>query len=1172
MSLLSARSARTPRIVALAVTGLLVGAALVVAEPSVPAVADTLPASGTPATVSADPLPTVQIDGVVWSQTIAGDTAYAGGDFDTARPAGSAPGVNTVTRTNLLSFDVTTGVLNQGWAPNPNAQVLAVTKSPDGSRVYVGGSFTSISGVARYRIAAYNTATGQLITSFDAGTNAQVRAIAATDTTVYVAGLFTSAGGMNRTRLAAFNAADGALLPWAPTVDNGRVNALSVSPDGSKVVAAGSFTSVNGTTASSNGMARLDAATGAKLPFPANSLVYDSGNNGGFLSLAGDADHVYGSGYTYGRDGGTLEGIFAADWDTGELAWVLDCHGDTYSVHPQGGVVYSAGHAHYCGNVRSFPQTAPDWTYYRATAVTQAATQTVQHEHLGYTDFEGQQAPSVLNWFPRLDVGTFTGQSQGPWSVTGDDRYVVMGGEFPRVNNVAQQGLVRFATGAIAPNREGPRYSASDFPVSARAAAAGSVRVSWPSNADFDNADLTYRVFRDGNTASPVWTGTHRNEVWDRAWMGFTDTGLTPGSTHTYQVRALDPYGNYANSATVQVTADGTGTLSSYANAVMASGASYYWRLGERSGTTAVDSASANDATTGTNITKGVAGAILGDSDTAYRTTNSSYARAVAGTREQGRITFSLEAWFSSTSNGPIMNFGSNVSSTGTSSTRDRALYLDNAGRMQFAVYPGVARSVRSPLAYNDGQWHHAVATLGEDGMQLYVDGELVASRTDTTTARNFVGYWRMGDNMTIFPNAPTNTAFNGYLDELAVYPQVLSPEAVEAHYQLGKTGTAPNQAPTASFTATASYLTASVDASGSSDPDGTIASYAWSFGDGSTGTGKTATHTYATANTYTVTLTVTDDDGATTTTTQPVTTTEPPPNQAPTASFTVTASYLTASVDASGSSDPDGTIASYAWKFGDGSTGTGKTATHTYATANTYTVTLTVTDDDGATATTTHQVTTTAPPAGVLAQDAFARTVSNAWGSAEIGGPWTTSGAAGLFSVADGVGRHTLNAGATAGSFLTGVSSTSTEVQVTVSADRVPYATTFLSVQGRRVGTDAYAARLRLAADGSVQLHVTRGNGTPVAGGVVTGLTFAAGDQLRVRLQVEGASPTTVRAKVWRVGTAEPTNWGATMTDNTIPGLQAPGGLGLQSYTGGVSGNPAVVFSYDDLLAGPIG
>ena len=80
------------------------------------------------------------------------------------------------------------------------------------------------------------------------------------------------------------------------------------------------------------------------------------------------------------------------------------------------------------------------------------------------------------------------------------------------------------------------------------------------------------------------------------------------------------------------------------------------------------------------------------------------------------------------------------------------------------------------------------------------------------------------------------------------------------------------NATPTAAFTSSAVNLAASFDGSGSSDPDGTIASYAWDFGDGDTGTGATPSHTYATAGTYTVKLTVTDNGGATDTVTKPVT------------------------------------------------------------------------------------------------------------------------------------------------------------------------------------------------------------------------------------------------------------------------------------------------------------
>src|SRR5690606_31670996 len=135
-----------------------------------------------------------------------------------------------------------------------------------------------------------------------------------------------------------------------------------------------------------------------------------------------------------------------------------------------------------------------------------------------------------------------------------------------------------------------------------------------------------------------------------------------------------------------------------------------------------------------------------------------------------------------------------------------------------------------------------------------------------------------------------------------------------------------------------------------STDADGTVVSYAWSFGDGETATGATPPdHVYDAAGTYTVTLTVTDDDGATDTETKTVTVTAGVPgNEDPEAAFTVNATDLGVAVDGSDSTDSDGTVASYAWAFGDGATDTGETATHTYAAPGTYTITLTVTDDVG--------------------------------------------------------------------------------------------------------------------------------------------------------------------------------------------------------------------------------
>ncbi len=87
--------------------------------------------------------------------------------------------------------------------------------------------------------------------------------------------------------------------------------------------------------------------------------------------------------------------------------------------------------------------------------------------------------------------------------------------------------------------------------------------------------------------------------------------------------------------------------------------------------------------------------------------------------------------------------------------------------------------------------------------------------------------------------------------------------------------------------------------------------------------------------------------------------------NEPPTASFTFTCTGLACSFNGSGSSDGDGTIASHAWNFGDGTTASGVTVSHTFAAGGTYSVTLTVTDDDGAADSDTQSVTVTSPPQG---------------------------------------------------------------------------------------------------------------------------------------------------------------------------------------------------------------
>jgi len=165
------------------------------------------------------------------------------------------------------------------------------------------------------------------------------------------------------------------------------------------------------------------------------------------------------------------------------------------------------------------------------------------------------------------------------------------------------------------------------------------------------------------------------------------------------------------------------------------------------------------------------------------------------------------------------------------------------------------------------------------------------------------------------------------------------------------------NQPPTAAFTSSCSSLTCSFTST-SSDPDGSIAAYSWTFGDGGTSTLQNPSHTYAAAGTYTVALTVTDNQGATNSVSHTVTVTAG--NQPPVAAFTSSCSALTCTFTST-SSDADGSISAYSWTFGDGSTSTIQNPSHAYAAAGTYTVALTVTDNQGATNSVSHTVTVTA-------------------------------------------------------------------------------------------------------------------------------------------------------------------------------------------------------------------
>ncbi len=496
--------------------------------------------------VTADALPTVQIDGVVWTQVVVGNTVYAGGRFGYARPAGAAPDQQRTRRYNILAFDIRTGELVTTFAPKVNGVVHTLAKSPDGKTLYLGGEFTSVNGSKRSRFAAVSTDRGAL-RGIAPAFNSHVRVIMAVGDKVFVGGSFTRVGKAKRSRLAVLNARTGKVGSWAPKADN-YVRAMTVTPDRKSVVVGGAFRKLNKTSV--YGMGKLSVKSGKVRSWAASSTIRNYGQKSAITSLTTDGVKIYGSGYKYG--GGNYEGAFALDPRTGRILWLQDCRGDTYQVAVANNRVYSVGHAHNCQSIGAFGEVKP--LAYRVLAATTNATgKVVPNSNPSYNEFVGRPAPSLVNWFPELTPGSFTGQSQAAWSVVATGSYVVLGGEFTAVNGVRQQGLVRFPAQRLAPNKQGPFGTGSASAPSVETRADGTATIRWRAGYDRDDQNLSYTVLRNGVAVGAL---SAVSQFWNRPNLSFIDAGLKAGTKYKYEVLISDPDSNTAvTGSTTVITA-----------------------------------------------------------------------------------------------------------------------------------------------------------------------------------------------------------------------------------------------------------------------------------------------------------------------------------------------------------------------------------------------------------------------------------------------------------------------------------------------------------------------------------------------------------------------------------------------------------------------------------------
>ncbi|WP_078937820.1 DUF7594 domain-containing protein [Streptomyces virginiae] len=719
---------------------------------------------------TADDLSTWQTNGIVYAMAEAEGIVFAGGTFSKVRPPAGSSG-SEQDAANFVALDAAAGTPTSCklsfTVGSGSATVRALAASRDAKTLYIGGYFGAVNGVRVSSLAAVDIATCTPKESFHPAFPATVRALAVTGDSVYAAGDFTSVENQKRERFAAVDATTGALKPFAAHADEpGR--AVEVTPDGMNVIIGGDFFTVNGSN--SHALAVVNANTGSLTKaypngyFPSNSVVKDIAvdDQGGFyVGNEGTGGGVF--------DGRT--GLRLADFSE---KWRDRCLGATQSVLPYQGVLYSSSHAHDCSSENQFPDGKRHFLL----------AQHSNHQGWPPSPVDGYvPSPPKVGWHPTANDGIGEGIGPRVMSVAekGGVEYLWVGGEFTAINGTPQQSLTRFASVGDTGAPTAPIASVSSVePAEAK--------IRWRTSYDQDDSRLTYRIYRNGSK-TPIAAVAADSLEWERRQASWTDTTVKVGNAYTYRVTATDAAGNTsAPSATASVVVPAT--AQAYPSRVRADGADLYWRYDDSITPYVADSSIAGE-TSGIHVNspglQWTPGAVAGES--AGISFNGVDQQVYSDHRQTVGSSYTVETWFSTTTTrgGKLIGFGNNKEWESTH--YDKQIYMTNTGRLIFGTFNGSTNTVATSFfrGYNDGRWHHVVATQGPAGMSLYLDGRLEdTSRVSTHEPTN--GYWHVGgDNLTNWPSSPTSNFFAGQIDETATYPTVLTQTQIIDHYNLAK-------------------------------------------------------------------------------------------------------------------------------------------------------------------------------------------------------------------------------------------------------------------------------------------------------------------------------------------------------------------------------------------------
>jgi hypothetical protein len=209
-----------------------------------------------------------------------------------------------------------------------------------------------------------------------------------------------------------------------------------------------------------------------------------------------------------------------------------------------------------------------------------------------------------------------------------------------------------------------------------------------------------------------------------------------------------------------------------YAGEVVDDSPVSYWRLGETSGTTAVDRMATSNGTYTNGPTLGQSGAPTGDPDTAvsFDGTNDYVSVPDSASLDRGNGPLSIEAWVKRSvagANHTIVDKGTNAYKLFIGS--DNLLTLRKAGSNNI---------VKSTTTITDTNWHHVVVTKTGATSKVYIDGADVTGTVTDQTLANTASPLGIGSI-----SGGTTEWFNGSLDEVAVYGVVLTADQVREHY-----------------------------------------------------------------------------------------------------------------------------------------------------------------------------------------------------------------------------------------------------------------------------------------------------------------------------------------------------------------------------------------------------